>query len=151
MRLSQNFELYEFLKSQVAARLGIDMTPPEAVVGNLINLCNVILQPLRAITGRIDVSSGYRPDKLNTAIRGSKDSGHILGECADINSPNIPAKELFKRIYDNLPVYHQLILEFDSWVHVSHKKDGENRREALIATRDKRGRVTYTPYNGGEL
>ena len=61
MQLSHNFTLAEFIRSQTAARLGIDNTAPPEVVENLRCLCENILQPLRDAVGvPIRVNSGYR-------------------------------------------------------------------------------------------
>ena len=47
MKLSANFSLTEFTKSQTADRLGIDNTPPEEMIPKLTFLCTQILEPLR--------------------------------------------------------------------------------------------------------
>ena len=47
MQLSKHFKLSEFTKSQTAARMGIDNTPPEEVIPKLTFLCSQILEPLR--------------------------------------------------------------------------------------------------------
>ena len=46
MKLSENFTLDELTKSQEAIRLGIDNTPNDEHIGNLVLLCKNILQPI---------------------------------------------------------------------------------------------------------
>ena len=47
MKLSQNFSLSEFTKSQTATRHGIDNTPSMTNIINLTSLCEGVLQPVR--------------------------------------------------------------------------------------------------------
>ena len=52
MKLSKNFTLEEFIRSNTADRMGIDNVPKdEKVINNLRNLCLEILQPLRDYVG----------------------------------------------------------------------------------------------------
>jgi zinc D-Ala-D-Ala carboxypeptidase len=82
MILSENFSLDELTKSQEAIRLGIDNTPDDEQVGNLILLCKNILQPIRNNFGKVvSVSSGYRSAALCEAIGSSsiqRDKQQIL-------------------------------------------------------------------------
>ena len=47
MRLSNNFKLEEFERSNTAGQLGIDNTAPREAIDNLSRLCTLLLQPLR--------------------------------------------------------------------------------------------------------
>ena len=69
MKLSEHFDLEEFTRSQTAARLCIDNTPPLGVVANLSRLA-ITLEAIRnACSGRpITISSGYRCPTLNQRI-----------------------------------------------------------------------------------
>lgn len=146
MRLSQNFSLNEFLRSQYAARHGIDMTPSDEVKQNLQTLCLTQLQPIRNQVGPITVTSGYRPEELNKWIGGSKTSAHVHGLAADMVCSKYSPADLFQFIYDNFTGYDQLILEFDSWVHISITDGSSPRNEALVAIRAQSGRVRYAQY-----
>lgn len=150
MNLSQNFNLDELCRSQIAIDCGIDNTPDsDAVVANLKLLCEKVLQPIRDHYGRpVKVNSGYRSEEINTLARGSRVSDHILGFAADIEIPGVPNAELAQWVLDNLD-YTQVILEFytpgipdSGWVHVSYKSDNL-KKEALTATRVA-GKTTYT-------
>lgn len=132
-KLSANYELWEFVVSQTAERKGINNIPSEEVVRNLKKLCDTILQPARFDLGPLMVSSGYRAPKLNKAVGGASDSGHILGFCADILPINVSKLDFARWVYKNAN-FDQIILEYGSkdepaWVHVS--ADPRGRRQVL--------------------
>lgn len=152
MKLSENFSLIEFTRSQTATRHGITNTPPHLELQNIIALVNNVLQPLRDEVGRIRVSSGYRGPELNSIIGGSERSQHMSGQAADIECPGMPNEWLFAKILDmDLPV-DQLILEFvtigvtgSGWIHVSHLSQGTNRGSLLRAYKDQNRKTIYEP------
>jgi len=140
MKLSANFSLREFTKSQTAARKGIDNEAPPEVVAKLRDLCVAVLQPIRDHFGTVTVNSGYRSPELNTAIGGSTSSQHMVGEAADIEvrADNL---DLAHWIADNLE-FDQLISECyvpgdpaSGWVHVSFKEGDTNRGQLLTFNR----------------
>jgi zinc D-Ala-D-Ala carboxypeptidase len=136
MNLTKNFTLEEMYKSTTAIRLGIDNTPSDIAIKNLLLLCQKVLQPLRENIGEsIKVSSGYRSPALNKKIGGSKSSQHCLGQAADISCGERTA-ELYNYIKNNL-IFDQIIWEFGTdknpdWVHVSYSST-RNRKECLRA------------------
>jgi hypothetical protein len=138
MNLTDHFPLEEFLQSQEAARLGRTLDPPPEVIDNLKRLCVLVLEPLRVLLGRpIVVSSGYRPDWLNTAIGGAPGSAHLTGRAADINTIGMTPQTLARFIErQNLPA-DKVILEFGQWVHcqVSPSEYIAPRRQYLTASR----------------
>ena len=92
MKLSDNFSLNEFTKSQTALRNGIDNTPSEEVIENLKALCENVLQPIREyFLMPVFISSGYRSAALNHKLGSSISSQHVQGQAADIE---IHAKEI---------------------------------------------------------
>ena len=118
------FSYEELTKSIIAKNKGIDNTPSIEIKKNLKALVDNILDPLREAYGKpITVTSGYRCPKLNTAVKGAKNSQHVKGQAADINGVKDLRSEN-KNLFDlviklNLP-YDQLIDEYDyNWVHVS--------------------------------
>lgn len=148
MRLSENLNLAECLKSQTAARLGIDNTPDKQHIDNLKLIARDVFQPLRDHLGvPVFVSSGYRCKALNDAIGGSTTSQHRTGQALDLDVQGIN-DEIFYYIKENLD-FDQLIWEFgDSkepgWVHVSYigPGKGKNRGQVLKAF-SKNGRTAY--------
>ena len=105
MRLSKNFTLDELAKTNS----GLINVPGKAETEALKELVSNVLQPLRDIYGEsITINSGYRSPAVNKKIGGAKNSQHINGEAADIDSSD--NSKLFRIIKDNLP-FDQLIWE----------------------------------------
>ena len=128
------FTLKEFVKSNAAARMGVDNNPSEDVKKNIELLVEKILDPLREKFGKpIIVTSGYRCKELNKAVGGAAKSQHMSGEAADIRTVEDSKranKELFNLIIELGLPFDQLINEHDyDWVHVSYGK--RNRRMIL--------------------
>lgn len=149
MKLSENFTLAEFVKSDTATRLGIDNRAEPKHIGNMMLLCKNVLEPVRAHFGKtIILTSGYRSKALNAAVGGSNSSQHSLGQGADIEIKGIHNIELCDYIRHNV-LFDQLIYEFTSkddpsagWCHVSFV-EGNNRKEVLRAYKDKNGKTKY--------
>ena len=125
-KLSNNFTLREFTKSQTATRKNIDNSVTDKeIFKSLKCLCASVVQPLRDYYKvPFTPNSGYRCETLNKAIGGSAKSQHCLGQAVDIE------------IKDNLE-YDQLILEYydgidprSGWVHVSFVSRA-NRKVAM--------------------
>ena len=142
MKLTENLSLAEVIKSGTAKRLGIDNKPTPEHLANLLLVAEYVFQPIREHFGKpLYVSSGYRSEALNKAIKGSSRSQHCKGEALDLDAQvygGFTNKELFDYIKDNL-VFDQMIWEFGTdeepdWVHVSYKK-GKNRGEILRVER----------------
>ena len=148
MRLSKNFTLAEFTKSQTATRRGIDNTPEGKHLEAAKALFENVVQPVRENFGLTVLNSGYRGPELNEAVGGSSNSQHCKGEAADLECPGTSNYEVAKWIKDNLD-FDQLILEFytpgipdSGWVHVSYTTDGPNRKSVLTAMRED-GKTVY--------
>ena len=148
MRLSKNLTLSEAIKSQTAARLGIENTPIGDHLLNLKRTAHYIFQPCRDKFGPLALSSGYRSRDLNQAIGGALSSQHCKGQALDIDGDKtgVSNRELFHFIRENLD-FDQLIWEYGNdiepdWVHVSYK-EGANRGEVLKVKRVK-GKSIYT-------
>lgn len=130
------FIIEELTDSAVARQLHIDNTPDKMCIQNLQALVEHVLDPAREALGKpIRVNSGYRCPRLNKCVGGVDNSQHIKGEAADIDTGH-PAEN--KRLFEillKLP-FDQLIWERGNkqgpaWIHVSYKRNGENRKEAL--------------------
>jgi hypothetical protein len=149
VRLSKNFTIQEYIKSQTALRQGIDNTPTEEHMGNATALFRNVVQKVRDQFGVTVINSGYRGEALNKAVGGSSTSQHCKGEAVDIECPGTPNYDVAKWIEDNLD-FDQLILEFytpgipdSGWVHVSYKSEG-NRKSVLTAMKEN-GKTVYKP------
>ncbi len=138
--MSEHFTIAELTFSQTATRKGIDNTPSPVVVGNLTRLM-ATLEQVRALTGPLRVSSGYRSPALNASVGGARDSAHVLGLAADITSPTMTPKALALLIRESGIEFDQLIFE-GTWVHIGLSA-GAPRHEVLTAHFDG-GRATYS-------
>lgn len=127
------FTIAELSRSETARSAGIDNTPPSGVVMSLTALVEKLLDPIREAWGRpIQVNSGYRCLKLNTAVKGAATSQHLRGEAADITAGS-PAlnKQLFDLITASGLDFDQLIDESNyKWIHISYRA-GRNREQIL--------------------
>ena len=147
MRLSKNFTLQEYTKSQTATRRGLDNTPGEEHLAKAKSLFENVVQKVRDHFGVTVINSGYRGPALNTAVGGSSNSQHCKGEAVDIECPGTSNYDVAKWIENNLD-FDQLILEFitlgipdSGWVHVSYKSEG-NRKQSLTAMKEN-GKTVY--------
>ena len=151
LRLSEHFTLAEFERSATAAALGIDNRVPPQYVPVLQQLCQQVLEPLRAFVGPpIVITSCYRCSQLNVKVGGAYASQHTLGEAADLRLPLTPSTAWEdNRRHTDLEVAHrwidflehhtdfdQLILETangkDYWLHVSCRRNRKANRHQVI-------------------
>ena len=149
MKLTEHFTLHEMTYSRTAAKHGIKNVPNEAQTSNIRLLCERTLEPLRAALREkygnvvINVTSGYRCQRLNKHIGGARNSQHQTGRAADINATGLTAAQLFEFIVNSNIEFDQVIEEFGEWVHISYALNP--RKSALIATRTDNG-IKYTKH-----
>ena len=152
--ISKHISYHEATKSNTAVRNGIDNTPDEDNLKNMRRVANDCFEPLREYHGKkIRVSSFFRCEELNRAVKGSKTSQHRAG--VDRSGVNAAAIDIDADVYDNGITnseifeffnsrkdeieYDQLIWEFGTeenpaWIHIS-KRAHSNRKRNLKATR----------------
>ena len=146
MLITPHFRISEFVRSETATRLGIDnsINDPE-VIANIKNLCEHVLEPLRAFAAcPIIINSGYRCPRLNAAVGGSRRSQHMKGEACDIRiADSATGDRWYSWMKENLP-YDQLFKERTHkssgtvWIHVSLRRDvAKNRRQAKCIDKQK--------------
>lgn len=149
MKLTKNFSLEELIRSNTAERKGIDNSPTAEHIHNLVALCENILQPLRdRVKHSIRITSGYRSERLNTAIGGASRDGkpsseHCYGKAADIKlviDGENRSEILYLAILEMGIPFRQMIWEFGtedtpSWVHISFNKE-DNKRQTLRAYKE---------------
>lgn len=142
-----NFTISELCASSKAKELKIDNKPDDlAVYDNMLLLIVECLQPLREAWGdSIYISSGYRCQKLNTAVGGSKTSSHTEGCAADLYVKGDMEKFYkFAREYFKHHPFDQLIKEKvgnSQWLHIGYRK---NNRNMFLTTTDGK---TYKTWN----
>lgn len=142
MRLSANFTLDEFERSETAARRGIDNRIPADLIPNVQRLVAEILQPFREQSrAPITVTSGYRCPELNAIIGGSKRSQHMTASAADFRVVDEHPLETASRLAESGLRFDQIIHEFGQWVHVSVAAAGTPGRRELLTIDSKGTRV----------
>ena len=110
---------------QAASRL------PNGIEENIEALVDEVLDPTRRKLGKpIVVNSGFRCPIHNTAVGGVYNSQHVSGQAADVRCED--NKKLAKVIVEN-GRFDQLIL-YPTFIHVSWKKAGGNRKQILSRT-----------------
>ena len=131
---AENFRYYEFIKSQVALRLGIDNTPSPTHWTNIERLAVNCLQPIRTKFGRIRITSGYRSVPLCLRIGSSPSSNHARGQAADIEpiSSRIKLFKIAEWAYHNLE-FRTIICEYfpNGWIHIDYREGGNLKRLQL--------------------
>ena len=149
MKLSKNFTVAEYIKSQTATRHEIDNSLSEEHLENAKKLFANVVQPIREKFGITIITSGYRSPDLNAKIGGSSKSQHCKGQAVDLECLKESNADVAMWIENNLD-FDQLILEFytpgepsSGWIHVSYNEDGKNRKSVLTASKIN-GKVVYT-------
>jgi zinc D-Ala-D-Ala carboxypeptidase len=120
MQLSPNFTLEELTRSDAASRNGWDNTPNEAEIENLKRLAELLQVVKTALGGKpVMINSGFRSKQVNDSV-GSKDSSqHRIGCAADIRVPGMTPRQVVEACIAAKVPFDQIILEFDSWTHIS--------------------------------
>lgn len=138
MKLSANFTLDELTRSEAAARGGWDNIPNEQELENLKRLAELLQQVKQAVGGKpVIINSGFRNKQTNDAV-GSKDSSqHRLGCAADLRVPGMTPRQVVEACIEANVPFDQIILEFDSWTHISisNTVDAKPRGSKLIIDR----------------
>ena len=142
--ISKHISAREATESYTAKRKGIDNTPNDYQVTNMVGVAENVFEPLRKwVGGRIKINSFFRSKELNKAIGGSTKSQHCEGRAIDIDDVygHKTNAEMYNYIKNNLD-FDQLIWEFGTddnpdWVHVSYVSADENRRRCLKAEKIK--------------
>ena len=142
MNLSENFTLAELTHTD---HRQFDNTPNEVEIQNLKRLAALLQKVKSAVGGKpVMVNSAFRSKQVNDAV-GSKDSSqHRLGCAADIRVPGMKPREVVGACINAGIPYDQIILEFDSWCHISvpNAPEFNPRKSALII--DRQGTRLFT-------
>ena len=134
MATKSYFTIAELCASDTAKKYNIDNTPDSIITSHLQQLIN-FLNPLREAWGSaIKVSSGYRCDKLNSFVGGSKTSSHLIGYGVDLIPANGKMSDFKKFIVDymKMRMFDQCIIEKSGkteWIHIGlYNNKGQQRR-----------------------
>jgi len=146
--ISKHISYKEGTNSVTAIRRGIDNTPNDEQLDNMVLLAEKVFEPLREwVDGPIKINSFFRCPKLNKAIGGSSKSQHCHGQAIDIDD-TVANSEMYHYIKKNLD-FDQMIWEFGdddnpAWVHVSYVSEDDNRRRCLRASKDGNNKTVYS-------
>lgn len=112
MKLSRNFSLSEFIRSDTADRLGIQNLPRGDHMTNLTALALGMEQVRRLMGNRIvTITSGYRNPEVNAAVGGVLTSHHALGWAADFTVKGLDPYDVAREISLSDMAYDQVIYE----------------------------------------
>jgi len=145
VNLTANFSLEELTHSDAAARNGWDNTPNEAEIENLKRLAMLLQQVKTAVGGKaVMINSGFRSKQVNDSV-GSKDtSQHRLGCAADLRVPGMKPREVVEACIAAQVPFDQIILEFDSWTHISVPNTPEMQARGQKLIIDKQGTRAFS-------
>lgn len=140
--LTAHFTLEELTHSDIAARRGLDNTPPADVLANMRNHLAPGLELVREVLGvPMHSLSGYRSPAVNRAVGGSAISAHCDGLADDFIAPAFGTPlEIARAIRDSGIAFDQLIFE-GTWVHISFSP---KMRHQVLTAHFNGGPATYT-------
>ena len=133
------FSVAEFLSSDAAEKHQVSNIPNDeellAVLNNVNALVNNVLDPLRAMIGRpIIITSGYRSQRVNELVGGSKTSQHLSGKAADIHVQGYTSQQM-DIVYQTI----QMCYDFDQLIFYPSKNiihiswnGNKNRQESWV-------------------
>ena len=104
------FSIAEFLRSDEAENHQVSNMPADeellAVLNNINALVTNVLDPLRAMIGRpIIITSGYRSQRVNELVGGSKTSQHLTGKAADFHVQGYTPQQM-DVVYRTIQIYY---------------------------------------------
>jgi hypothetical protein len=138
MPLTAHFSIEELTRTGT----GLPNDAPLAVAGNLMRLCQDVLEPARDLVGPLDIDSGYRSPEVNKAVGGASASAHLDGRAADVVPTKVSVLVLFDMVRHSETQFDQCILEF-GWVHLSVARMGERPRHQALKAIHVGGKVAY--------
>jgi zinc D-Ala-D-Ala carboxypeptidase len=144
-KLSEHFTYEELTRSDAAARLGVENTPNDAEIENLKRLAELLEEVKKAVGGKaVMINSGFRSKPVNDAV-GSKDpSQHRLGCAADLRVPGMKPREVVEACIAAQVPFDQIILEFDSWTHISVPNTPQMQARGQKLIIDKQGTRAFS-------
>lgn len=144
IRLSRNFWLSEFTRSETAARLGLDNTPTAKQLRRIEETARALQKSRDHFRKPHVITSGFRSAELNRAVKGSPTSAHLDGWAADFTVPGVPLSEVmeFFAWHKTAPQFDQAIL-YPGRIHFGlyRPSDGTQRRQLLQTGDGKRFEV----------
>lgn len=143
MKLTPHFTLEELTHSNTATRLNIANNPNDVQIANLHTLAEGLEKVRSKLNGHpIIVSSGFRSMELNRFLKSKDTSYHTFGLACDFTSSYGTVQEIMRTLADSTIQFDQLILEYNSWIHIAFPKGTDKPRRQMI-TISKSGVLIY--------
>jgi zinc D-Ala-D-Ala carboxypeptidase len=134
MLLSRYHRLEQLAYSETALRESIDNTPPPELLSNLRRLARGLDRVVELLGHPLEISSGYRCERLNQRVGGTPGSQHVLGSAVDFTCEAFgPPAEVAAVIAGSSIRFDQCILEFGRWVHLSFAPRPRRRTLTIYA------------------
>ena len=125
-QLSNHFSLAEMTVTST----GLNSTPNAQQLANLTKMAQAMEAVRKLLGAPIKVTSGFRSAAVNRAVGGSPKSAHAPGFAVDFVCPAFgDPMTICKAIVASGIKFDQLIMEKNSWVHISF--DPRMRQQVL--------------------
>ncbi len=154
-KLTENFTLGEFLASETADRLGIANQPSPTELAN-IKVVAEKLQEVRDFLNRalgepvwLQITSGFRCERLNQAVGGSSTSDHRSGLAADFKAWRadglaVSPRVLMRVVQDVRDFDQAIFYPGQTRIHVGY---GAARRGQML----QKASHGYAPFRAGRV
>jgi zinc D-Ala-D-Ala carboxypeptidase len=141
MKLTNNFRLVEFVRSNTAEKNNIRNQIDQKSLINLVYLSIVMEEVRKLFDKKITITSGYRCKNLNRLLGSEDRSKHVEGLACDFYVDGFTIGDAFRIIKNSDVWFSKLILEFEGsgkgWIHIEVMPLGSKpkKRELYIATK----------------
>lgn len=135
---TKNFTINELTASTTATKLGIDNRVPSKLLNNAKRLLDFIQEIRDAWGSGILITSGYRCQRLNDAVGGSKTSAHMTCNAVDMWPVNNQFWDFKIFIVDYLEdkMFDQCIIEKSGksqWIHLGLYNNKNEQRQQIFS------------------
>lgn len=144
MQLTEHFTLEALCASSTAIRLGIVNISPGELLPNATRLAEGLEAVMVVLGFPLHHDSGYRCPALNVAVHGAETSQHEKFEAEDFTCPPFGTPEKIVEVLAASPIQFDQLIQEGTWVHISFVP--VPRREVLLKTFDKNGKVAYAKW-----
>lgn len=138
MKIAEHFTIAELVGTSYADLEAENIYYALDHFNELTRLAQFCERVRKVLNVPMNITSGVRCPKLNKKIGGVDTSDHIKLMAVDFVPSKIKLKTAFDKIRNSNLDYKQLILEKNTWIHISF---GNDKKEALIYDGKKYKRV----------
>ena len=128
MKIAEHFELREFVQTDYADLFAENILYALDHFNELTRLAQFCERVRKILGVPMNITSGVRCPKLNKKVGGVETSDHIKLLAVDFVPSKIKLKTAFDKIRNSTLDYKQIILEKNTWIHIS----SGDKKEALI-------------------